>query len=707
MKTVFWKELREHARWTPLGIIPMVIILVLKWQSTELIFDSSQYGNSLTLPSLVGLVSTSIALCLGLVQSWSDQRPAARALLLHRGITADAAFCGKLLAGLFLYAVAVFGPLLGMTLFIAAVGIEHRAASPEAMILPALISIAAFCCWPAALLMVQRNAWFFGSRLLPGLTAALAVWACGAMLEPLLWLAITIGVAMLVVYLTTARTVFVNSGQMAIGVARAGLTVAVTVAILSVVLTAALMIESYRVRAAYARVAGNNNQYIVEFGPDGKPWLTRSHYSSVTYNYKVDQVAKMLPDRSVRDELQPVPAEWKPLRQWSRPSYTFYSSSRRFVHLGQASVPSGSEHIHRTWVLDRKQDAILVYAVRQRVGYRLESTLFPPNSIGAFGDVRNQSGVDVNGNFTIVTSTGVFQVVGNGSKVEAIYALPELSTDLLSEFQNQTNPALDELSLMLRLSDRIVLLETEQIDDAPKMSLGPVSGLGVVFGSVVRLPDALATATTISIARAPGAGSGFVGLANNWAPTEEPSHWLRFAADGKILEHEQFVLGSSNSVVSTGDGMVAFVPPGVIAIGVAIAAIERADVDLEQVWKDATTKPIKTATLIVLALTQPLLGILFALGAARHRGLGKRATRRWLCWAFFFGPSGSLAILAVYPRVIREPCLGCQKFSRIDIASCEHCGQSLDEMPTLGIEIVEQREFTPAEATQPAVIEAP
>ena len=98
MKTVLWKELREVACWAPLGVIPMVIVLVFGWWSSQLIFDEYQ-----SLSFLVGLVASGIAVCLGLLQSWPDQRPAARALLLHRGITANAAFCGKLLAGLLLY----------------------------------------------------------------------------------------------------------------------------------------------------------------------------------------------------------------------------------------------------------------------------------------------------------------------------------------------------------------------------------------------------------------------------------------------------------------------------------------------------------------------------------------------------------------------------------------------------------------------------
>ncbi|MDA1050697.1 MAG: hypothetical protein O3C40_09480 [Planctomycetota bacterium] len=702
MKTILWKELRENARWVPLGIIPMIIVLVLKWRSNELIFDASEYGSSLSLSSLVGLVAGGIAVCLGLIQSWPDQRPAARALLLHRGITADAAFCGKLLAGLLLYATAVFVPLLGMAAFITSVGIEHRAASPGALLPAALISVAAFSCWPASLLIVQRDARFWGSRLLPGLTAALAVFACGATMHEVLWLAITIAVVTLVAFLAAARSVFVNSSHIATGNGRAYIAIAVTVALLTLMMCAMSMIESYRTQVAHSGGEAVSRQYVVEFGPDGRPWLTRTSYTWSSGMNKLDQVAKMVPHRSVRDQLQPVEDSWEPLRKWSPYRHEYYNPKSllggRFARLNQATIfLDSNDALNRTWVFDAKRDAVLVYRSEWRTRFRLEAILLPPASVGSFGQVQNPGSVDAAGNFTLVSSTGVYRVPGSGAEVETIYAVPQASSFLgsatISFTTAQALPRGYLIGLMVRLSERVVLLNSGSDADAASRpeALGAFSGLGEVFATEVHLPNELATADRISISRDPTIADSYVGLVEDWGRSDLGGSWFRFDKEGRIEEQDRYEESPVSAVASGNIAAVASIPPAFLAFGVALVAIEnRSGNGIREAWEYTKTYPAHTALIVFLGMLQPTIGIPLAFWAARRRRLDKRATRRWICWAFWFGPCGSLALLAVYPRLIREPCNVCQRPARIDLASCEHCGHSLDETPQTGIEIFDQ-----------------
>jgi hypothetical protein len=692
MKTIVWKELREHARWVPLGAMPIIMILLLKWWSFDLVFDPAYYASSLSLAWLVGVVAGGVAVCLGVLQSWPDQRPAARALLLHRGITANTAFCGKLLAGLILYAGAVFVPLLVMAAFIAASGIQHRAASPGDLLPAALMGVVAFCGWPAAVLIAQRDARFVGSRAMPALTAGIAVFACAALMNEVLWLTIVITATVLTCFLVAARSVFVNSSQVAIGAGRVAIAIIVTLSLLVVDMFLLSIVQLYQNRATALSRQAANARHLVELGPDGKPWLTRAIYSNRTYKYEADQAAPLLSGRSVRDQLQPVPRDWKPLKRWSpymNPNYR-PAVGRRFIYLCAIPVPAGTAYIHRTWVLDRNRDAVLVYQIREDRRYHLETTLLPPAPAASFGQLSNLS-TDTNGtNTTIVTSTGVFRLPGHGTTVELIYAWPKGAKLLGSEFANTRDPQADAFSLLARLDDRILLMECKLEDGATigVKSLGKFTGLDEVFVTEVRLPDELKQSRGDSFARDPAADGAFVALTHNYVYDRDQITWIRFDHQGQVFERAEYHNSADDNTLELGKASVAFIPPATFLLGAVIMAIEAEQgVGFQYMWDQANESPKNTATFIGFCLLQPLIGIPLAWWAARRRRLDKRQTRWWLLWAFFYGPCGGLAILAVYPRIANELCPACRKSTRVDLAHCEYCGHSLDDTPMTGVEI--------------------
>jgi hypothetical protein len=422
MKTVVWKELREHACWVPVAAAVMAVVLVLQWRRDALVFDGA------SLASLVGLVACAVAAALGWAQSWGDRRPAARALLLHRGISADAAFCGKLLAGIVLYSVAVFVPLLCMAAFIAAHGIEHRAASPGALLPSAFLSLTAFCCWPAAMLIAQREARFAGSRLAPALAAGFAAISGGVLVDSMLWFATTTAAVMMVALVAAARGVFVNGSHLRSAGGRAGLAVVVTFSLFVLMTFVWMMVESQRIRRTQSTAPDVYQQSTVELGPDGRPWLTQSQYSQVTYEYEPKRAARMVPGRSVQDELQPVQDGWKPLRQWTPYELANYRPvlGRRFIQLGSASTLHESSEVYRSWVFDAKGDAVLVYRLGFRAAryqHRLEKTLRPPDAVASFGELRNVSGDHPFGGLIFVTTTGVFHAPDRGEGVQTVCAL--------------------------------------------------------------------------------------------------------------------------------------------------------------------------------------------------------------------------------------------------------------------------------------------
>ena len=58
-----------------------------------------------------------------------------------------------------------------------------------------------------------------------------------------------------------------------------------------------------------------------------------------------------------------------------------------------------------------------------------------------------------------------------------------------------------------------------------------------------------------------------------------------------------------------------------------------------------------------------------------------------------FGIPAWLAVVAVHPRLIVEPCTSCQRRRRIDTDRCEHCDAKWDIPESAGIELIGPREF--------------
>jgi hypothetical protein len=675
MKTIIWKEIREHARWVPLGIIAIVIVLVLQWRSSILIFDRGQ-----TLIGLVGLIASGIAICLGALQSWSDHRPAARALLLHRGITANTVFWGKLLSGFLLYAVAVIMPLLAMAVFIVAVGIDHLAATPMALLPAGLISIAAFGFWPASMLAVQRDAWFVGSRLFPGLVVGMTILICGVFMTDILQeLAIVMALVMLVVLVAIARSVFVNNSQVATGGGRAGLTVVVTTVLLTAIFTVGSMLESYRLTIEGSSGRRVSHFYAVELGPAGRAWLTRRHNSPTTYRLETDRIAKMEPGRSVRDQLQSQDADWKPIPKIVTTDVSRYydhthAFGGRFIQIASNSIPSDEGFVQRFWVYDFVEDKMLVYKLDGFRKYRLESIIPPNASVGSFGRYLGTGHYDQAGNFSFVTSTGVYQVPGVGSEIELIYSWPKtselvslkvVSTTSVSAGNSRFSAASASgcvVDIALRFEDRIVLLNSTSAKNEAirEQTLGAFSGLDEVFLTEVHLPNYVGEKDSIRIARDPIHAGTYLGVVNGYVLDTGQVSWVRFDQDGQIKEQEQYAdILTPDSNHLNGIELGLLIPPAVTGLGTGVASIAMAveSGGVRQAWEQAPSSTIETLTIVILlGGVQSVIGIPLAIWAARRRKLDRRTTRRWLWWAFFFGPCGSLAILAVYPRIATETC---------------------------------------------------
>jgi len=204
MRTLIWKELRENARYLPIG---MLVIAGVCW----IVHPSDSSRNTLLASELVSqfaIVAPLLAFALGVVQSYRDLQDAPTAYLNHRGITASDVFLSKVISGFAIYATAIIVPVLVLAAWVAFQGMWRIPMRPAQVIPATVFSLLAFGMHPAAMLMMARSASWWGTRLFPLVPAGVmlipffamlsrggleaAMWSCLIAIPMLAWM---IGVA--------------------------------------------------------------------------------------------------------------------------------------------------------------------------------------------------------------------------------------------------------------------------------------------------------------------------------------------------------------------------------------------------------------------------------------------------------------------------------------------------------------------------------
>lgn len=164
MKSLLWKECRENLKWIPLPALFILLPMILLGSPEEpMISVGGEF--------IVLLVTAVFGAALGFLQIFFEARGDQRALLLHRPLSRSRLFLGKALAGVGIYLVAQFIPLVCVEVWMAIPG--HLPAPYHwQTALPWLADIlAGLVYYFAGMLTAQREARWYGSRGL-GLAAA-------------------------------------------------------------------------------------------------------------------------------------------------------------------------------------------------------------------------------------------------------------------------------------------------------------------------------------------------------------------------------------------------------------------------------------------------------------------------------------------------------------------------------------------------------
>ncbi len=125
-----------------------------------------------TLATYLGIVMPLLAFALGLLQSYRDLQPDARAYLHHREVKPTQVAMAKLVVGFGLYAVAVLAPITLLAGWIAYQGMAWYPMRPAQVIPAIVLALAAFLWHPASMLMMARKASWWGTKLYPLVPAA-------------------------------------------------------------------------------------------------------------------------------------------------------------------------------------------------------------------------------------------------------------------------------------------------------------------------------------------------------------------------------------------------------------------------------------------------------------------------------------------------------------------------------------------------------
>ncbi len=171
MRALIWKETRENLRWLPVGLVVIAALCMYVHPMKPANIDYSPLAK--TLATYLGIVMPLLAFALGLLQSYRDLQPDARAYLHHREVKPTQVAMAKLVVGFGLYAVAVYAPITLLAGWIAYQGMDWYPMRPAQVIPAMVLALAAFLWHPAAMLMMARQASWWGTKWFPLATAAL------------------------------------------------------------------------------------------------------------------------------------------------------------------------------------------------------------------------------------------------------------------------------------------------------------------------------------------------------------------------------------------------------------------------------------------------------------------------------------------------------------------------------------------------------
>ncbi|MCC6510363.1 MAG: hypothetical protein IT423_14765 [Pirellulaceae bacterium] len=692
MVSLLRKEFLENVRWLPLGMLVCLTLLITSMAGGWLSQSSPLHSNMLIGISL-------IAIAMALLQSIPDSRNGARAYLLHRSVSARQAYWAKTIVGAGLVAISVMLPLAGCALWLAQRGVLSAPGRPIQMLPPAVLAIYAWLFYPAIMIIIYRPAKWLGSRCIPFVLVLVINAAALSALEnniDVVRLYQALGYACILGLLLSLAGQYAFAEAARLPAPSSPVRSTASAQLLNLVLIASL-VSSFAVVGGFLSnwkefLAGPKLEFchLVFRQDSGEPWIAISRQEWQDDKHQVELV------HISGDRVQPgkMPDTTGPLPEGFR-------ASQQTVHLGGETWGYGSSIAYHRFPSNSQRWSPLTDKRGYALFYERYPTVYPKLSMVISRDgVRDPRGnwgqpfdqlfglYDLNGELTLMGDRhGIYQALPQQGQLRTL--LNESISSATTHFETET------ARLFVRQSKQLKVYEL--VDEqgsrnwhtrSTNENLGQIA-LTANLVDTFELPESIAGVSNFRFIYL-GKGEMHLQTLGTY-----PHYWLAPLAEytsdktdpriyRPVMPPEMYA--GRPETVST---MATLLPPGPLLLEPLVNFLRFRKSTEATLAEIARVRPTVLPWIVVISLLQSLLAGGLTYLAAKRRDLFGRRLWAWIVLGMILGWAIPLAVLAIYPKMVRVACPSCQALRRIDSTQCEHCQTVWVRPARQGIEIIE------------------
>ena len=673
MRPMIWKELRENFKWAVLWMLGMGLAMAYALSSPGYYYSGNE---SICSASFLLVTTIGCALgagLLGFLQVIMEMRRDQWAFLVHRPVTRNTIFAGKVVAGMILYLAATGIPLLIAAWWASTPG---RIAAPfdGRMILPGLADIlCGVVFYFAGMLTGLRQARWYASRALGIATAALCAILVTGSAE--FWEALIAIVLIGTVMGLSAWGSFLTAGsypsQPRIAKIALGLVVLAGIGVMGGFGGLIIGILAWQAPQSRTRYALDKDGRILRVTRD---YLTVDEITDVDGNpidkYKDDKY------RDYQTLSENLLRSWEigPAQLWWRGSYR--SSNQYFTMLRQWAGT--------TWYYVAAEERIIGYSLRAK---RIIGYISPDGFSTSAGNTSRRFEGKLRGRYFYEPAVFPF--------AKAVYEIDFAAKEVRRLFKAEQDQEI-RVAVLLRGKPSggdegvsFVAISTSDDLHLLKEHGEPVFKVGFHYD--------LKRYWSVSLSMMPEGDRFFVWYRNPWnlplaEQRETPTYLVELSGDGSVLnKHELPPLPFPIQSPWYAQAGSVLLPVGVLAVfgGHALLSPWLGEFGHDHFFETMAAQGVSVFTFCTLVLLSGVFCAVFTSYIARRYGFAKRRSIAWSLFSFFVGPVGILVFLALLDWPALEACASCGKKRVVDREQCTHCNASCPPRVMDGTEIFE------------------